>query len=54
MMKCWLSEWLDFWFPVEQDMDGEPEKPLTATDALPEIPPMFRAAVQEAERVVRR
>ncbi|KKL20807.1 hypothetical protein LCGC14_2451780 [marine sediment metagenome] len=55
MMKCWLSEWLDFLFPepVEVDMDGEPEKP--ATDALPEIPPMFRAEplVQEAERVVR-
>ncbi len=23
MMKCWLAEWLDFLFPVEQDMDGE-------------------------------
>ena len=53
MMKCWLAEWLDFLFPVEQDMDGEPEKP--ATDSLPEIPPMFRAEplVQEAEKLVR-
>ena len=55
MMKCWLAEWLDFLFPepVEVDMDGEPEKP--ATDALPEIPPMFRAEplVQEAEKLAR-
>ena len=49
MMKCWLAEWLDFLFPVEQDM--EPEKPAAPS----EIPPMFRAEplVQEAEKLVR-
>jgi hypothetical protein len=62
MMKCWLEEWIDFLFPVEQDesvSDVTREKPLTddwyALPAQSDIPDFLKAepAVREAERVVR-
>ena len=53
-MMFWLAI-LGVYMGWVEAVYGEPEKPLTATDSLPEIPPMFKAgpAVQEAEKLVR-
>ena len=51
-MCNWLEDAINFLFPepVQQDMDGEPEKQLTATDAsLPDIPDFYKRHISVLE-----